>query len=339
MREKRTKNCIVILLTGIFFTVCFAVASSAALETKKEEGKKHGKIMARVNGQPVYEEALTPFVKREMKKFRKFGPKKDTTALEKRIQKRALNEAISNELLIQESQKMEIKDIEKKIDDRINALKEKYQTEEQFRNMLKAKELGEKDLRNNMRRSIYIDEYLIKQGIRNPAIPDEKVREFYEKSKNSFKREESVRVSHILIKVDEKATDEEKAEARKKAEKIRQEIKDGRDFAEMAKEYSQDGTAPGGGDLGYIKRKYMPQEFDEVAFSLQKGELSDVVETRHGYHIIMVYEKRPAGVTPYEDLKDFLTKYMQEQVSRENLVSHIKELRKKAKIEILINES
>jgi peptidyl-prolyl cis-trans isomerase C len=165
------------------------------------------------------------------------------------------------------------------------------------------------------------------------------IKEYYEGNKGSFEREESIDARHILIKVDEDTNPEKKEQARKKAEKIRKEIVKEKDFNEMAKKYSEDANAPKGGYLGYIKRGFMPLEFDEVAFTLEKNKISDVVQTKFGYHIILVVDKKPGGISNYDEVRDFIKKFLQEGLTKKKLASHMQELRGKAQIEVLLNES
>ena len=144
--------------------------------------------------------------------------------------------------------------------------------------------------------------------------------------------------SHILIKVDEDAGPEEKEKAYLKAEEVRKEILAGKSFAQMAKEHSQCNSASGGGGLGYIERGYMPKEFEEVAFTIEKNTVSDIVETKFGYHIIKVTNKTPGGIAPYEDVRDFIKKYLQKGESKKKLAEHIAILKEKATIEILLED-
>ena len=337
-KESKTIYCS-ILLISILFTFCLAGISSAAEVIKKDTGEKGRKVVARVNGQPIYEDQLAPDVAKGLKKFNKYGVKRKSASLIKRLQQKALDKVISEELIYQESRKLNIPDIEEKISKKIQATKNKYRSEEHFEKSLKAKKLTNNDLKESVRKSIYVDEYLKKEGVRNPEVPEAEIKDFYEGGKGSFKREESVRVSHILIKVDEGAKPEEKQQAREKAEKIRQEIIDGKDFAEMAKKYSEDGNASKGGDLSYINKGYMPPEFDEVAFVLEKDRISEVVQTKFGFHIIKVIDKKPGGIAPYNEVRDFIGKFLQERLTQKKLASHIEELKKKARIEILLNGS
>jgi peptidyl-prolyl cis-trans isomerase C len=125
--------------------------------------------------------------------------------------------------------------------------------------------------------------------------------------------------------------------AREKAEQIWNEIKDGKDFAEMAKEHSDCNSAPGGGKLGHVKRGFMPKAFEEAAFSLEKDAISKPVQTKFGFHIIQVHAHVPEGNAPYEQVRDFLKKFLQEQASKNKLNEHVTELRKTADIEIMQN--
>ena len=90
--------------------------------------------------------------------------------------------------------------------------------------------------------------------------------------------------------------------------------------------------------MGYIKRGYMPAPFDEAASALEENAVSEVVETKFGYHVIKLLDKKPAGVVPYEEVKGFITKYLQQEESKKKLADHVEELRKQAKIEILLPE-
>lgn len=339
MRNVRKMNYPIIVLVSAFIISCYPLSLSAKTGETKDGTGKLSKVAASVNGQKIYEDDLTPYIHRELRKFKKFSPKRDTSVLENRLKKKALDKVISQKLLTQESRKMEIKDIDKKVQDKISELKGKYKDEEHYKKMLKGKNLTEERMRENIKNNIYLTEYLKKQGILDPEIPEEDIKKYYDSNKKSFKRKESVEVSHILIKGDQGASPEEKEKARKKAEKIRREIREGKDFAGMAKEHSDDGTAPGGGNLGFLNKGYMPREFDNAAFALEKGKISDIVETKHGYHIIKVTDKKPAGITPYEDVRDFIKKYMQEGKYKEKLAAHVEELRQKAKIEIFLDES
>jgi peptidyl-prolyl cis-trans isomerase C len=343
LRKDALKKMFVLFFTGISLIMCFGGTAAAGFEAKKEGEVKEKKIVAKVNGQPIYDDALTSEVEHALGKFRKFGmqKEKDPSGLIKDLQKQALEMMISQEVLYQASQKLTIPKpkLNEKIQEKLDAMKKKYDSNEEFEKSLKARNLTEKELKESIKKSVYLDEYLKGKGISDPEVPEKEIRKYYEDNKSSFQREEHIKASHILIKVDENAAPEKKEEARKKAEKILQEIKDGKDFEATAKKYSDCNSASGGGDLGYIKRGYMPEEFDKVAFELEKNKVGGLVKTKYGYHIIKVFEKKPKGVAPYEDVKDFIAKFLKDGLSKQKLAALVGELREKAKVEILLNQS
>ena len=137
-------------------------------------------------------------------------------------------------------------------------------------------------------------------------VKDEEVAEYYALHKDDkFTEPEQVRARHILVKTAADAGADAKAAARKKAEELLAKLKAGGDFAALAKERSEDaGSAANGGDLGLFTRGRMTPAFEEAAFALQGGGLSDVVETPFGFHVIKVEEHRPGGAKPLETVHD-----------------------------------
>ena len=112
------------------------------------------------------------------------------------------------------------------------------------------------------------------------AATDADAKDFYDKNPDKFKQPETVRASHILIRVDEGRTRPRKKEARAKIDGVLKRAKAGEDFAALAKENSEDGSAAQGGDLGFFPRGQMVPAFDQAAFALKPGEISDVVDDR-----------------------------------------------------------
>jgi peptidyl-prolyl cis-trans isomerase D len=141
------------------------------------------------------------------------------------------------------------------------------------------------------------------------ASDPDRIRASYEARIDEFDLPERVRARHILIRVPGPATPEMKEGLRGNAEAILARIREGADFAEVAMEESRDpGTAAQGGDLGFFPRGRMVKPFEDVAFSLEPGEISDVVTTIHGFHIIKVEEKRPPEKTRFEEVQDDLAR-------------------------------
>ncbi|KPK24145.1 MAG: hypothetical protein AMJ61_14175 [Desulfobacterales bacterium SG8_35_2] len=150
-----------------------------------------------------------------------------------------------------------------------------------------------------------------------PAIPDEDVESFYRDNFNRYSMPEQRSARHILIKTSEEDTEDILAEKRKMAEQVLELAKSGEDFAELAKQYSEGPTGPRGGDLGAFSRGRMVKPFEDAAFSLKEGEISDIVETQFGFHVIKLEKIEPASTRPLEEVKDEIKAQLQAQKSRE----------------------
>ncbi len=135
-------------------------------------------------------------------------------------------------------------------------------------------------------------------------VTENQIREYYEDHGSDYHKEQEVRARHILFRVKEDASEAEIAKAREEGERVLAKLKDGKDFAELARKFSQDPTAAeNGGDLGFFTRGRMVPEFSDAAFSLKPGDISDLVGTPFGFHIIKVEEVRPAKTTPLEEVR------------------------------------
>jgi peptidyl-prolyl cis-trans isomerase C len=163
---------------------------------------------------------------------------------------------------------------------------------------------------------------------------DEKKQE-YETNKDKLNVPDEVKASHVLIKVGEKATPEEKQKAKEKIDALRTRAMSGEDFAKLAKENSEDASSSNGGDLGYFKKGDMVKPFEEAAFGLEKDQISPVVETQFGYHVIKVTDKKAAHTLAYEEVSEDIAKFLLNKQKRDEVNKAVEALRKNAKIEIL----
>jgi len=148
-------------------------------------------------------------------------------------------------------------------------------------------------------------EYLDKIVAAKVEVTDEALKKYYEDNRQEFKQPERVRARHILVKVERTASDSERTAARGRAEKLLEQAKAGGDFAALAAEHSEDaGSKRKGGEVGPFARGSMAPEFEEAAFSLKPGDVSGIVETDFGFHIIRVEERKEASFQPYDEVKD-----------------------------------
>lgn len=166
-------------------------------------------------------------------------------------------------------------------------------------------------LSNDLLSTLYVE----KEVIDKIHVSEADMKLYYKVNKEDFPSPEMVRARDIFIKVDGSAPESAKKEAKEKAEGILKKVKEGGDFAKLASKYSDDKVAAKkGGDLGFFKKGMMVPEFEKAAFALKPGEVSDVVETPRGFHIIKLEAVKKAGTKPYEEVKDKIRKILYKQV-------------------------
>jgi peptidyl-prolyl cis-trans isomerase C len=309
-------------------------AEKATTKTVKEATTpKPSEVMAKVNGTPITREEVDRAVKILLSQSK--VPKPVPSDLLKKAETAAVNQLVSSEVLYQAGLKMDNKDLDKEVQEQIAKRKAQFPSSAEYEKALRQNGLTEKDLNVLMRKEIVINNLLEKEVVSKVAVTDAEEKKFYDANKDKFKREESVRASHILIGVDEKASAEDRKKAKEKAESIRKKIAAGEDFATLAKKESTCPSASRGGDLGYFSKGQMVPEFEKAAFALKPGEVSNVVETKFGYHIIKLQEKKPAGNVTFDEAKKNIEEYLKAQKIREGVNAYLDKLRKQAKIEIM----
>ena len=248
----------------------------------------------------------------------------------------ALDQLITYTLLAQESKARGIKIEDAEIEAKMGELKKQFPTQDLFDKALKERGMTVESLRKDARVDLSVNKLMDNEVATLPGPSDADAKGFYEKNPDKFKEEESVRASHILIRVDEKADAATKQKARAEIDSVLKQVKAGGDFAKLAQEHSQDGSAAQGGDLNYFQKGQMVPAFDKVAFELKPGQVSDVVTTQFGYHIIKVTDHKQGRTVPYEEAQGKIKEFLTGQKKQEHADAFIEGLKKKSKIEVLI---
>lgn len=339
MRKRNVTSHFLLILSCLSLILSLSHPNIGICSDEKEPSRDNSRtVIAKVNGILIYEDQITMEVNKKLRKFKNLGMHNQQPELVNKLKKQALERIIDQEILNQASRKLAIPDIENQVKAKLALIKEKLKSEEKFQRYLKAKNLTIESLMTTTRQNIYLNEYFKSQGLTDLQVSEEEIKKFYEQRKDSFKSDESVKVSHILVSVEKDAKPEAKLKAQEKAADIKRMLFEGKDFVEIVNTCSDcSRTKQVGGDLGYIKRGFMPPEFDQAAFALKKGEVSDVIETRFGYHIIKLVDRKPAGFVPLEQVRDFIGKYLQKGLIREKIAAHVQELKQRARIEIFLN--
>lgn len=255
-----------------------------------------------------------------------------------KLKKEVLERLINRELLYQESQRTGIKVRQAEVNEKLEVMKRSFSAEADFESVLKEAHLSEVELKAQIERGLAIDEFITGKFVEKVTLSEDEVKAYYESNSESFKQQEQLRASHILIKVDPQEDRSERTSARMTIEKIQQKLRQGEDFAALAKEFSQCPSSSNGGDLGYFAQGQMAKPFEDAAFALMPGEISDVVETTFGYHLIKVNDKTPETVMAFDDIKDGLKRYLTQQKVQKEVVLYVQKLKEQATVERYLTE-
>ena len=254
-----------------------------------------------------------------------------------RVYRGVLDDMIAYRLLAQEAKARKIIVQESDIDAQIAQVRGQFQTDAQFQQALATQKMTLAAVRDDARSQLGVEKLVETEIAGKIAVTPEAVTDFYKKNQDKFQQGARVRASHILISVPENADAAAKQQAKTKAEAVLKDLKAGKDFAAAAKENSQDpGSAPNGGDLGYFEQGQMVPPFEQAAFALKPGDMSDLVESPFGFHIIKVADKQSARVVPLEEAKPKIDEYLSGQNRQTQTQAFVTALKAKAKIDILM---
>jgi peptidyl-prolyl cis-trans isomerase C len=313
-------------ITAILALVLFFLPAMAT--DKKPSDEK----VAVVNGVVIARIQFDKELKVHLERVSRQGSQITDDQMEE-LKKDILEGLIEREVLYQESQKAGIKIADQKVDDQVAAIKKRFPNEEEFKKALAGMGLTEEEVREQIQHGLAIRELIDQKVANKVVITDEETKAYYDANPQLFNQPEEVKASHILIKVEPTADDATKAAARKKIEDLQQKLKAGGDFAELAKENSEGPSNVRGGDLGYFKRGQMVKPFEDVAYSMKIDEVSDLVETRFGYHLIKVSDKKPEQTLAYADVKDKIAQRLKQEKVEKDATLYVEDLKKGAKIE------
>jgi len=289
-------------------------------------------IVARVNGEDVKKEDFERMIRTiEARAGQPIPPDRRDEIL-----RGALDQLVVYTLLSQESKTRGIKINDAEIDAKVAELKKQFPTEDAFQKALKDRGMTLDSLKHDARVDLSVNKLMETEVASMPGPSDAEAKDFYDKNPERFKQDEAVRASHILIRVDEKADAATKKKARVEIDSVLKQARSGADFAKLAQEHSQDGSAAQGGDLNYFSKGQMVPAFEQAAFSLKPGQISDVVTTQFGYHIIKVIDHKPARTVPFEEAGPQIKQFLEEQKKQQHADAFVESLKKKSKIEVLI---
>lgn len=289
-------------------------------------------VVVTVEGTEITHGQLMGQVQQTMMRLSQQMPPQQLQQMAGRIYQEAQNSAIAQVLLAKAAEKKDIQVDEAKVDAQIEQARGSLPEGMSLEDALSQRSMTLDGWKERLRDQMRIEEFVDGIVADVEEATEEEMAEFYEENKEQFRTPASITASHILLSFEEGDTDEQKADKKAKLESLKVELEDGADFAELAKEHSTGPSGPKGGELGTFSKGQMVPPFEEAAFALNPGDISDVVETRFGYHLIKVADKQDEGVQTLEDVRERLADYLTNQKKQGKVMAYIEELREDADI-------
>jgi peptidyl-prolyl cis-trans isomerase C len=297
-------------------------------------------IAVTVNGVDITEVEVQKIVKPQLAKMaqqNKQLPPAFAQAFEKQIKQQILDKMIVIQLLDEKVKETNIVIADEEVTTQIQQIASAQKPPlslEELKNIVESQGFAFDDWKNEIRKQLGQQKLFKSQFPESINITEEDAKKHYDENPTQFETKEQVRASHILITPKAEAADpnQEKARAKAKAEDLLKQIKEGADFTALAKANSDCPSAAKGGDLDFFGKGQMVPPFDKAAFAMETGKISDLVETRFGYHIIKVTDRKEAGTTSFEQAKAGLIQQLTQKKQAEMTQKYIDSLKAAANI-------
>jgi peptidyl-prolyl cis-trans isomerase C len=240
---------------------------------------------------------------------------------------------INRTLLLQQSQTKGITVKDNQVTKALDEFKAGFQDDKEYQRAMIQMGYTEAILKDQIKNGLTIKALIDKEVGQHVSVSDNQVRTFYDEHPDLFRQPEQVKASHILIQVPADADEAKKAAALASIQSLKQRIDKGENFANLAMENSDCPSKAKGGDLGFFSREQMVQPFSEAAFALQPGQVSDVVTTRFGYHLIRVTERKDAQAMAFNDVKEEISNRLRQEQEEKKIGDYLERIKKNADIQ------
>lgn len=295
-------------------------------------------VVARVNGVEIKKDELVRQAEQMRMRVMQASRGRQTPPLDATFYKQILDGLVAQTLLLQDAKKQGISVTDQDIQPQLDQIRKQFPDAATFQKALATQGMTEASLKDNLRQEALIQKYVTTKVLNNVTVSDDAARQFYEQNKAQMQRPERAHLRHILVAVQPTASTDDKQKAKAKAEDLLKRVQGGEDFGKVAAENSDDpGSKTQGGDLSWVVRGQMVPPFDQAGFALTKpNEISPVVESQFGYHIIQLLERQPASAVPFEEAKGRITQMLKQKQAGESLQAYVEQLKKQGKVEVFL---
>ena len=291
-------------------------------------------VVATVNGTQISRQDFDREMRSAEQYFASQGHSPEGVPPAQEIKQAVLDKLVNGALLFEASKKSGIKVDQAAIDAEYNGFKGRFPSDKEFQAALTELSIDEAGIKEKIGQSLAVEKFINQEFSEKATVAAQETKDYYENNISAFATPEQVRASHILVTVKPEADEKTKKEARRKLERLRKKIVAGGDFAALAKKNSDCPSNAKGGDLGYFSRGQMVKPFETAAFAMMPGDVSAVVETQFGYHLIKLTEKKHAETVSYEESRPRIEGYLRQSKAQKALVDYLKTRRDAAKITI-----
>ncbi|MBU0533241.1 MAG: peptidylprolyl isomerase [Candidatus Omnitrophica bacterium] len=239
-------------------------------------------------------------LKEKLDAYKKIYSSDDFETKLKQVKEKILNETIEDKILLISAENAKIEVTEEEIEKNLEEFKKEFSTPDKFYAELGKRGLTLSEFKEITKSRVKISKFVRSNIIRNIRITEEEIITFYEENKSAFLMSEQVKISQILIK------DESNNEAGKIIEEVFQKLKSGEDFSPLAKSYSEEPNASGGGDLGFVYIEQLQPQIRKALLELKVGEFTKPILTSAGYHIVKLEAKKMSQYAPISEVKNLI---------------------------------
>lgn len=286
----------------------------------------------KVNNEVIPEEAVMHELSRLVHFYSQHMPEAEIRAQMPLLKAKAKEQAIGAKLLLNEADRLDIRVEDEELTARLEKIIEESGGKEKFGEMLVTQNITMESLKNSIDQGCRVEKLVEQMTSEAPAPTEAEILAHFNNHLDEYKKPERALARHILVPV-EGDNEEEKIAAREKIEEIRQRIEDGADFAAEAAEHSSCPSGQSnGGSLGWFGRGAMVPEFDNAVFSMEVGELSAIIETSFGFHIIEKTEHDAGDDADFDDVREQIREFLMHTKRGEIIASNVNELKEKATI-------
>jgi len=254
----------------------------------------------------------------------------------KEVLRQILDNLIDRELLLQQAKSLKMAVPPQQVDTQMEQLVQRFPSKEAFEQALAAQNFTMDALKKDVEGQMLRQQLVKKEVLDKVNVNAREVQTFYDQHKDKYVEAEQMRARHILIRVPQEVSPADEAKLKSKADDALERAKTGEDFSALAKELSDDGSKENGGDLGFFPRGRMVPAFEEVVFALPPGQISDIVRTQFGYHIIKAEEHKTGRALAFDEAKAQVQEDLTQEQTYTRYQKYVAGLRSKAKVEVLL---